>query len=468
MDEVWYSLPEHVALRKRSDYCLILERYLNKVQLLHPAEALVMSLLDGGTSFDELVYLVNQTYGMEEQKGRSLVERVLRVFNLYLNRTPEPRPKPRRYDPMEFVFPGFLKRPDGTRLLEAPVELALVLTRRCNFSCLYCIHGTGPQPREDLHTDAVLRVIEEAADMGVVTVNLIGGEPTLHPDLPEIISAVVRSRMECFVSTNGSLLDEGMTEALAGSGLHTVQVSLDSPLPDTHHFLTQSNNTFDHVVDGIDRLKARGLRVRTRSVITPYNCHQVAGLINLLIAHEVDHIDLCTERMGSCESLGLNKTGALSAGQMKQLHDQIKEEIARHPEKAIYSVDSDADWTKGSEAVRCGSLTSVMIVHSNGNVGVCEMIREDPEVSYGNIHRASLREIWAGPAHQKILERATDRSRVDPRCAPCQRLDYCATGCFNRSKLDSGSYFTKDPRCPGAHVINATMGDSDQAGESEI
>lgn len=459
MTDVWYSLPERVELRKRSNYCLILEKYLNKVQIMHPAEALVMSLLDGRTTLEELASLVTQTYGMEEEKGRSLVERVLGVFSLYLESTPEPRLKPRRYDPLEFVFPGFRKRPEGTRLLEAPVEVALVLTRRCNFNCRYCIHGIGPQPKEYLNTEVALRAIDEAADLGVVTVSLMGGEPTLHPDFPEIVSAVVRHNMQCFFSTNGSLLDEKMADALAASGVHTVQVSLDTPSPDTHHFLTRSKDTFDQVVTGIDRLKARGLRVRTRSVMTPHNCHQVAELIHLFISHEVDHIDICTERIGSCEGLGINRMDGWGTGQIERMHDQIKEEIARYPDKAIFFVNSDSDWTKASEVVRCGSLTSVMIVHSNGSVSVCEMIRDDPEVSYGNIHRSSLKEIWAGPAHQKILASATDRSHVDSLCADCQRLDYCATGCFNRSKLDTGNYFTKDPRCPGAQVINATMGD---------
>ena len=457
MTEIWYSLPEHVELRKRSNYCLITDKYLNKSQILHPSEALVMSLLDGQTTFDELASLVTQTYGMEVEKGLSLVERVLSVFNIYLNSTSAPQPKPKRYDPLEFVFPGFRKRPEGTSLLDAPVEVDLILTRRCNFTCRYCVHGTGPQPKEFLNTDAALRVIEEAADLGVVTVTLSGGEPTLHPDLPEIISAVVRRKMECFVSTNGSLLDEAMTEALAASGLHTIQVSLDTPSPDTHHFLTQSKNTFDQVVTGIDRLKAQGLRVRVRSVLTPHNYHQVTELINLLIEHDADHIDLCTERTGSCESVGINKTDRLSNGQNKRLHDQIKEAIVRYPEKAIFFVNSDSDWTKASDVVRCGGLTSVMIVHSNGNVSVCEMIRETPELSYGNIQQSSLKEIWAGPAHQKILKRATDRSNVGSRCSDCHRLDYCATGCFNLSKLAEGSYFAKDPRCPGAQIINSTI-----------
>lgn len=465
MTEMWYSLPENVELHKRSNYCLITDKYLNKAQILHPAEALVMSLLDGRTTRDELAYLVTQTYGMDEEKGLSLVEKVLRVFKIYLKSTSEPQPRPGRYDPLEFVFPGFRKRPDGTGLLDAPVEIDLMLTRRCNFACRYCVHGTGHQPDEYLNTDAALRVIEEAADLGVVTVTLSGGEPTLHPALPEIISAVIRHKMECFVSTNGSLLDERMSEALAATGMHTIQVSLDSPSPDTHHFLTQTQNTFDRVLAGIDRLKAQGLRVRSRSVLTPHNCHQVTELIRLLIEHDVDHIDLCTERAGSCEIVGIDETDKLSSEQSNRLHDQIEEAIEHYPEKAIFFVDSDADWTQGSDAVRCGSLISVMIVHSNGNVSVCEMIHEDPEVSYGNIHQSSLKEIWAGPAHRKILERTTDRSNVDSRCSDCHRLDYCATGCFNLSKLAEGNYFTKDPRCPGAQAINATMSNIDQPGK---
>lgn len=247
-----------------------------------------------------------------------------------------------------------------------------------------------------------------------------------------------------------------MIQALAASGMHTVQVSLDTPSPDTHHFLTQSKNTFDRVLESIDSLKAHGIRVRARSVITRHNCHQVAELIDLLVGHEVDQIDLCTERLGSCEAMGIN-TDRLSKGQNQYLQDQIRRQITRYPEKAIYFVESDSDWTSASKVVRCGGLISVMIAHSNGIVSVCEMIREGTELCYGNIYQAPLKEIWAGPAHRRILERAVDRSNVDPECAVCRRLDYCATGCFNRSELAGGGYFAQDPRCPGAQVINASM-----------
>lgn len=454
---MWYSLPRHVSLHKRGDYCLVVNGHVNNIMLLHPAEALVMSLLDGRTSVDVLTSLLRQTYEMDEEKARSLVEQVLRVFDVYLEKHSQPQVVPRRHDPLEFVFPGFQKRPDSTGFLDAPMEMVLILTRCCNFACRYCIHGTGIQPNGFLKSDLALRVIEEAAAMGVLSVTLSGGEPTLHPDLPELAAAVIRNKMECFISTNGSLLDDRMCDALAAAGLHTVQVSLDTPSPDTHHFLTQSKNTFEKVVAGIDKLKARGLRVRSRSVLTPLNHHQLTDLIHLLIEHDVDHIDLGVERAASCEIAGCGNAVTLSKEQVDRLRDEVAKALDEHPERAIYFMDSEREWGQASDVVRCGGLISTMIVHSNGNVSICEMIRDAPEMSYGNIHHSTLKEIWEGQAHREILDRATDRVRVDSRCSDCLRLDYCATGCFNLSKLADGSYFTIDPRCPGAQTINAAM-----------
>ena len=44
-----------------------------------------------------------------------------------------------------------------------------------------------------------------------------GGEPTLHPDLPELAQYAVRRGMRAVISTNGTLLTAQLAQILTGN-----------------------------------------------------------------------------------------------------------------------------------------------------------------------------------------------------------------------------------------------------------
>src|ERR671924_1365890 len=69
-----------------------------------------------------------------------------------------------------------------------PYTLVAELTYRCPLRCVYCSnpvdfarHGDG------LDTDTWRRIFREAEDLGVVQLNLTGGEPLLRRDLETLV-----------------------------------------------------------------------------------------------------------------------------------------------------------------------------------------------------------------------------------------------------------------------------------------
>jgi hypothetical protein len=66
--------------------------------------------------------------------------------------------------------------------------LSLEILGRCQLRCLHGYADSGPWGTHGtMTTQDWRRLLEEAAAMGVGRVQLIGGEPTLHPDLPELV-----------------------------------------------------------------------------------------------------------------------------------------------------------------------------------------------------------------------------------------------------------------------------------------
>jgi molybdenum cofactor biosynthesis enzyme MoaA len=110
-------------------------------------------------------------------------------------------------------------------LRKAPIEAQLIVTRRCNLSCGYC-------SEYDNVSDCIpLALLQPRIDalhrLGVVNIALLGGEPLMHPALPEIIAYGDR-RAQVSVTTNGFLITEDLIERCNAAGLANMEVSIDT------------------------------------------------------------------------------------------------------------------------------------------------------------------------------------------------------------------------------------------------
>ena len=455
MSDIWYTLPEHVELWKRDNYCLLVDRRLMDVRVLHPSDAVVLSLLDGETGFKELTDLISYVYRLPQMDARSLIDAVFKKTKSFLALSNEPRKGVRRYNPKTFVYPGFDEPPGFREPLESPLSMSVAFTRRCNFECRYCYLGSGPQLMYDLAKDVTLNLIKEAGEIGIALVYIAGGEPLLYPHICEVISAITKGGMVTSFSTNGSLLDDKMVHRLLDAGLESIQVSLDSPTAETHHFLTRTKHTFERVLSVIRVLKSYEVWVRTRSVITPYNWHLVGDLIDLLIDLGVDRIVITPEQTGSCNSKSLTLRNRLSTVQTLEVRQIVKEKASQYADRSIVFGDAEAPWQGMRDIIRCGNVFSSFVVHPTGEVNICEMIYDAPKFSYGNVYESSIKDIWLGPAHRRLLLETLNLSNIDRECSRCKFLAYCRTGCFNLSRAHQGSFFKKDPRCPGPDKIRS-------------
>jgi len=154
-------------------------------------------------------------------------------------------------------------------------NLRISLTPRCNLSCIYC-HAEGEiAPQEQLPASDIAEILRVAAGFGIRSVKFTGGEPTLRPDLVDIIRSVPEG-MESSMTTNGTLLAT-IADDLKCAGLSRVNVSLDSLDPVTYKKITGTDRLSD-VLDGIAAALDAGL--------TPVKLNMV--ILKGINEHEID------------------------------------------------------------------------------------------------------------------------------------------------------------------------------------
>jgi cyclic pyranopterin phosphate synthase len=137
--------------------------------------------------------------------------------------------------------------------------LRLSLTDRCNFRCSYCAPAVPDRAGEPLDRAALARLVRVFASLGVRRVRLTGGEPTLRPDLLEIVGDVrgTPGIEEVALTTNGHLLAT-LAVPLRAAGVTRLNVSLDTLHPDKLQRLSGRAASLDRIVAGLEAALGAG------------------------------------------------------------------------------------------------------------------------------------------------------------------------------------------------------------------
>src|SRR6266516_8018490 len=153
-------------------------------------------------------------------------------------------------------------------------DLRISVTDRCNFRCTYCMPAEGLKwlPRHEILTfEELARLLAIFVRLGVRSLKVTGGEPTVRADLPTLVRMFRQAgpELDISITTNGVLLDR-LAEPLARAGVDRATVSCDSLM--RHRFAEMTRrDALDKVMEGLRAAEAAGL--------TPIklNCVVIAG-----------------------------------------------------------------------------------------------------------------------------------------------------------------------------------------------
>lgn len=144
--------------------------------------------------------------------------------------------------------------PDFAGAISLPIErLHLEITNICNFSCEFCPEAAMNRPRGMMPTEFAQDVLNDASRSGAVrTIHFhVMGEPTLHPDLVDIVAHATGQGLKTCLTTNGSRLDEALLRELNRAGLNSMIISLQTPDEQTFRLRGSKGVTFQDYAERI-------------------------------------------------------------------------------------------------------------------------------------------------------------------------------------------------------------------------
>ena len=148
--------------------------------------------------------------------------------------------------------------------------LRVSVTDRCNYRCRYCMPEDGISwlsHQEIITYEEIFELCRIFAGLGMKKVRFTGGEPLLRkgmaPFLLRFISAFPLLRVS--VTTNGSLLFP-LAESLIESGLHSINVSLDTLSNERFRNITR-NGDLSQVLRGLDAISGKIKIIKLNTVL---------------------------------------------------------------------------------------------------------------------------------------------------------------------------------------------------------
>jgi len=160
-----------------------------------------------------------------------------------------------------------------------PFFLAHAITYGCNSKCRTCTYWQmSNRINDDLSTESVFSLLDEAYDSGMRGYYLFGGEPLIRKDIGRVVDYAKNKGFLTTMNTNASLL---AAKAEDLRNLDFIFVSLDY-FNEYHDFIRGRNGSFGEVIKGIERIReVGGTRVTLVATISTLNLDAIEPMAKL-------------------------------------------------------------------------------------------------------------------------------------------------------------------------------------------
>jgi radical SAM protein with 4Fe4S-binding SPASM domain len=272
-------------------------------------------------------------------------------------------------------------------------------------------------------TEELKRILDKIVDQArVPTVSFTGGEPTLRPDLPELIQYAKSRGLRANLITNGiKCARKEYVALLAAAGLNSAQVSLEAADAATHDAVVAHRGAFERTVRGLHNLKAAGIHTHTNTTINARNQHALPALIDFLAETGQEYLSM---------NMVIRTGGAVGVRDIR--YDAIGEIVLPLKEQAEargmrfvwyspvpYCLFNTAAHGLGSQS--CAAADGLLSVAPDGQVLPCSSFEE----GIGNLIAEDFQTIW----HRREARYWRNKDFLPPGCKGCDLVDLCCGAC---------------------------------------
>lgn len=256
-------------------------------------------------------------------------------------------------------------------------QLMIYSTTACQSKCKHC--HIWQKPVENLSLCDIQRIMQSRCVTKRTTVGLEGGEFILHPQANEIMAWFHEHHPNYTILSN-CLAPHRVIDAVHSYHPRHLYISLDGGR-ETYKWM-RGRDGYDHVIEVIETLKDE-VPLSLMFCLSPWNSFEDMEYVINIAKHY--NIDIRIGIYGTMSFFDTTSELLTASNFAKQIPQSIHDTQENYDFVALYD-----EWKKGHLRLRCQSILSSLVVHSNGDVPLCQNL----DVVLGNIHHQSLDEIF--------------------------------------------------------------------------
>ena len=270
-------------------------------------------------------------------------------------------------------------------------------------------------------------IVEEARKLGAIAISLNGGEPTLHPNIVDMLEISTKNfRTDIF--TNATKITEEFCKSILNLSIDKFFISLDGF--EKHHDKVRGDGNYQKTLEGIRLLKKNGFRVWINSIL-----------------HQENEDELPQFQKFCMETLKVNGMKFVPVNPIGNAKQNM--EMFKYPEKTRNSLVEfpnaveDSHPMRKSNILKCRAGLGTIYITAKGEVYPCNYFRR-AAFCIGNINQNKLSELYLAHLKKDSIFTNFDESKLES-CKGCPALKSCAGGCRARALVFTGDVYGKDP-----------------------
>ena len=344
-----------------------------------------------------------------------------------------------------------------------PLWLLAELTYACPLQCPYCSNPVDfARIKNELDTDAWIRVLREARTLGAAQLGFSGGEPLIRRDLEVLVEEGRRLGYYTNLITSGVGMDADRVRRLGDAGLDHIQLSIQASNSELNDLIA-GTGSFEHKIAMARAVKANGFPMVLNFVVHRDNIDYMGDMLDLAVQLEADCVELANAQYYGWALV--NRDRLLPTRNQITRAQAVAEDYQQRYSGGmkIYYVIPDY-YENRPKACMDGWGKVFLSIAPDGTALPCQAARSLPGIDYPNVRDKDVRWIW----HESdAFNRFRGDAWMKEPCRGCPERSKDYGGCRCQAYLLTGDAANADPVCDKSVHHDVVLEAVDRVQESD-